>query len=141
MPEPHFVAPWAEWPTIHGGVRNQRQISSTLKPRVCSICASSGVMLTCWYFMPASRTIVLPALTAPTNCFVMSSRTSLRCSGLRIWSVESTPPSFMPLANILAADSSAAMAEPNTWRPIASGLSPHKGSVPKPRVCIIWSSR
>ncbi|MNI68095.1 hypothetical protein D3C73_1237690 [compost metagenome] len=46
MPVPQLVL-FEVWPTIHGGVRNQRQISSTLKARVCSICASSGVIDTC----------------------------------------------------------------------------------------------
>jgi hypothetical protein len=35
--------------------------------------------------------------------------------------VDRTPPSFMPLANILAADSSAAMAEPSYLSPVGQG--------------------
>ena len=99
MPLPQVVT--LAWCTSTGGTSNQRQISSTLKRRVSSSCWSSGLMLSCWYFMSASSTYsraVLPlAISAKRSC------KASRWSGLSTRSIISTPVGLPLLPNILAA--------------------------------------
>ena len=130
-PVPQEVV-FSVYPTMKGGTRYQRQSSSTENARDSSICASSGFMVTCLYSMPPSRSIARPAFITPAKRSTRLSSAFFRCSGVRIFSIDRTPPGRMPRENVAAAACSIAIAAPIELRANAIGERPIRPSSEKP---------
>src|SRR3546814_9658051 len=82
-PVPQLVD-FSVWPTMKGGTPKKRHISSTEKARLSSICASSGLIVSCCHCMSRSSNIGRPACNEPANFSRSEEHTSELQSLMRI---------------------------------------------------------
>ncbi|MOA04665.1 hypothetical protein D3C78_1242330 [compost metagenome] len=130
MPVPQLVD-FSEWPTMNGGTRNQRQISSTLKARDSSSWASFGLMPMVLASIPPSSSGDSPAFSAPEMALRLA-RNSSRCSFLSTCCMVKATVGARPFSKVLLAALFEASAEPNTLAPYSMTDRPQSPSMVKP---------
>src|SRR3546814_3840167 len=69
---------------MKGGTPKKRHISSTEKARLSSICASSGLIVSCCHCMSRSSNIGRPACNEPANFSCNRFSATPRCSAVRL---------------------------------------------------------